>query len=117
MKRKLGLIAGLLMLAVVIAFLISSCATIYHGYFMRGSIIEAYDSDVYLCIGSKDGATVGQELDVHKIISVSTGKRPTFERIHTGKVRITEIIDVHFAKAKVISGKAEKHNIVELAAR
>ena len=35
---------------------------------MKGSIIEASDSDVYLCIGSKDGYTVDQELDVYKVI-------------------------------------------------
>jgi hypothetical protein len=79
---------------------------------MKGSIIEASDSDVYLCIGSKDGASVGQELDVYKILET---KPPTlFRREYTGKVRITEIIDEHFAKAKVISGKAEKNDIVEL---
>ncbi len=80
---------------------------------MKGSIIETSDSEVYLCIGSKDGASVGQELDVYKIVRV-TRARPTFRREHTGKVKITEIIDEHFAKATVISGKAEKDDIVEL---
>lgn len=80
---------------------------------MKGSIIEASDSDVYLCIGSKDGASVGQELDVYQIIYTKSRETP-FQRLHTGKVRITEIIDEHFAKAKVISGKAEKNDVVEL---
>ncbi len=98
------------------AFLMFSCATWYHGYLMKGSIIEASDSHVYLCIGSKDGASVGQELDVYKIIRV-TAARPTFKREHAGKVKITEIMDEHFAKAAVISGKAEKDDIVELTGR
>ncbi len=89
-----------------IASLMFSCATVYHGYLMRGSIIEASDSSLYLCIGSKDGASVGQELNVYKIIRV-TAARPTFRREHAGKVKIIEIIDEHFAKATVISGKAE----------
>jgi hypothetical protein len=87
---------------------------------MRGSIIESSDSDIYLCIGSKDGASVGQELDVYKVTSISTFERgafkgkPKFNRELTGKVKITEIVDEHFAKATVISGNAEKNYIVEL---
>jgi len=95
-----------------------SCATAqkaYHKYLMKGSIIDTYDSDVYLCIGSKDGAEVGQELDVYKIRTISKA-RSTFQREHAGKVKITEIVDEHFAKAKVISGKAEKNDVVELIA-
>lgn len=80
---------------------------------MKGSIIEAYDSEVYLCIGSKDGASVGQELDVYKIIKTKSKGTP-FKRVLTGKVKITQIVDEHFAKATVISGKAEKDDIVEL---
>ena len=112
--RKISLksVAPLILPSFVI-FLMFSCATVYHGFIMKGSIIEASDSDVYLCIGSKDGASVGQELDVYKILE--TRPQPTlFGREYTGKVRITEIIDEHFAKAKVISGRAEKNDIVEL---
>ena len=94
--------------------LMFSCATFYHSFTMKGSIIEASDSEVYLCIGSKDGASVGQGLDVYKIIRI-TRARPTFRREYTGKVKITEIIDEHFAKATVISGKVEKDDIVELS--
>lgn len=98
--------------------LLTSCATMgkaYHKYLMKGSIIETYDSDIYLCIGSNDGAEVGQELDVYKIRTISKA-RSTFQREHAGKVKITEIVDEHFAKAKVISGKAEKNDVVELIA-
>jgi hypothetical protein len=112
--RRIGLETAVsLTLTIFIAFLMFSCATVYHGYFMKGSIIEASDSDVYLCIGSKDGASVGQVLDVYKVIRV-TRARPTFKRVFTGKIKIAEIIDEHFAKATVISGKAEKDDIVEL---
>ena len=86
---------------------------VYHGFLMKGSIIEISDSEVYLCIGRKDGASVGQELDVYKIINTKP-KAIAFKREHTGKVKITEIVDEHFAKAMVISGKAEKNDIVEL---
>jgi hypothetical protein len=46
-------------------------------------------------------------LDVYKIIRVWS-TRPTFRRELTGKLRITEIIDEHSAKATVISGKSGK---------
>ncbi|MBI4768533.1 MAG: hypothetical protein HY787_28735 [Deltaproteobacteria bacterium] len=81
---------------------------------MKGSIIETWDSTVYLCIGSRDGAAVGQEFDVYKIRTYNTGKTPVFKRELTGRVRITKIIDEHFAEATAISGKAEKYSIVEL---
>ncbi len=114
MGRKISSKNGIsLIVSVSVIFLMFSCATVYHGYLMKGSIIEASNSDVYLCIGSKDGASVGQELDVYKIIRV-TRARPNFRREYTGKVKITEIIDEHFAKATVISGRAEKDDIVEL---
>lgn len=106
-----------IILATLVIFLMSSCATIYHRYIMKGSIVEASGPDIYLCIGSRDGASVGQELDVYKIVKEIIDKTKgtaIFRRELTGKVRITEIIDDHFAKARVISGKAEENDIVEL---
>lgn len=105
--------AASLILSSFVIFLIVSCATVYHGYLMKGSIIETSDSEVYLCIGRRDGASVGQVLDVYKIPETKP-EALHFTRVHTGKVKITEIIDEHFAKATVISGKAEKGDIVEL---
>ncbi len=115
---KMGKMGGLIYIVPVMfmIILLTSCATMgkaYHKYLMKGSIIETYDSDIYLCIGTNDGAEVGQELDVYKIRTISKA-RSTFQRELAGKVKITEIVDEHFAKAKVISGKAEKNDIVEL---
>ncbi len=114
MYRKISLKSAIsLILATFVIFLMFSCATVYHGFLMKGSIVEASNSDVYLCIGSKDGASVGQELDVYKITQRQS-KATRFRRVQTGKVKITEIIDEHFARATVISGKAEMNDIVEL---
>ncbi len=115
--RRIGLESRVsIILATFVIFLIGSCAPVYYGYFMKGSIIETSGSEVCLDIGSKHGATVGQELDVYKVIQLQITKveRHTFRREHTGRVKITEIIDEYFARAVVISGKAEKGNIVEL---
>lgn len=117
---KMGKMNGLVYIVPVMfmVILLTSCATMgkaYHKYLMKGSVIETYDSDIYLCIGTRDGAEVGQELDVYKIRTISKA-RSTFQRELSGKVKITEIVDEHFAKARVISGKAEKNDIVELVA-
>ena len=117
---KMGKMRGLVYMGsfMLMVILLTSCATMgtaYHKYIMKGSIIETSDDGVYLCIGTRDGAKVDQELDVYKIITISHA-RSTFQRVHVGKIKITEVVDEHFAKAKVISGKAEKNDIVELSA-
>lgn len=108
----------LVALMMVGLFILVSCTAsqqqrIHHGFLMKGSILQMTDEGVYLCVGSRDGAKVGQELDVYKMI-FTTAKKPA-TRVKTGKVKITEIIDEHFATATVISGKAEKDDIVELS--
>jgi CRISPR/Cas system-associated protein endoribonuclease Cas2 len=120
MFRKMKLNNGFIIVSIVI-FLITiiACATIdkqiYHGYLMKGSVIDTYDSEIIICIGKKDGATVGQELDAYHIVKV-TRARAGYKRVFAGKIQITEIIDEHFAKAKVLSGKVDKDDIVELSA-
>ncbi len=91
--------------------------SIYHRYLMKGSIVEVSDGSVYLCIGTHDGAAKGQELDVVRVSRASGGgpkAPPTFKRQTVGRVRIDEVVDEHFARATVISGSAEKGDIVEL---
>ncbi len=117
---KMGKMRGLVYMGsfMLMVILLTACATMgtaYHKYIMKGSIIETSADGVYLCIGTRDGAKVDQELDVYKIITISHA-RSTFQRVHVGKIKITEVVDEHFAKAKVISGKAEKNDIVELSA-
>jgi len=113
MKRN----GGIFIVSVAIAvFTITACATIekqmYHGYLMKGSVIDANDSEIVICIGKKDGATVGQELDAYHINRSWAG----YQKVYAGKIRIAEIIDEHFSKAKVQSGKVGKGDIVELLA-
>ncbi len=88
-----------------------------HRVMMKGSIVYAGEEGVILCIGTNDGASVGQELDVMRIKSEPGGSpkaAPRFSRAKVGKVRIQEIVDEHFAKAKVIEGEAAANDIVEL---
>jgi hypothetical protein len=115
-NRRRLLFAALVAIGI---FTVAACAAIqqsptYHRILMKGSIIYTTDTGVYLCIGKKDGASVGQELDVYKITFTGQPKAPSFKREKTGKVKITEIIDEHFATAVVVSGTAGKNDIVEL---
>jgi hypothetical protein len=105
-------------LGILWVFIITSCATLEtarHNYIMRGQILEATADGVYLCIGSADGAEVGQELKVYRFVRVPPIKSiPNYKREETGTVKITEIVDEHFAKAKILTGEAKENYIVEL---
>lgn len=99
--------------------LLAACASTgaaYHHYVMRGLVVEVADRDVSICIGSRDGAKVGQQLEAFRIERHGVGPKgqPTFERHRTGVVQIAEIFDEHFARATVISGEVEEGNVVEL---
>jgi drug/metabolite transporter superfamily protein YnfA len=106
--------------AAMMLLIYASCATTqhaYHAYIMRGSVVEAAGGGIYVCIGTHDGAKVGQELDVHRIDVIGSGNPkvpPKFKRRHVGRVRIAEIVDEHFANASIVSGEAMKNDIVEL---
>lgn len=92
----------------------------YHRYLMKGSIIEKKGPALYLCIGTNDGAEVGQELDVVRVQRAPGGGGKSgivrFERKQVGRLRIEEIVDEHFARAHLLSGEGKKGDLVELRA-
>ena len=116
MKRNyiLGAVLAIFIIAV------AGCASLGsagHKYVMRGQILEAEGSDVYLCIGSKDGAETGQEFAVYRFvkeISPNPKLPMRFNKEEKGAVKITEIVDEHYAKAKVVAGEAKVNDVVEL---
>lgn len=112
MSRSLFLLATLALVA-------SGCASTgagYHRYVMRGLVVGVVDQDVSICIGTRDGAKVGQELDVYRIVKqTSAPKGPsTYDREKTGVVRIEEIFNEHFARARVVSGEVREGSVAEL---
>ncbi|MCW0218721.1 MAG: hypothetical protein OJI67_10410 [Prosthecobacter sp.] len=89
-----------------------------HKYVMRGQILEVSGDATYLCVGTNDGAKVGQELGVYKYTKQPSHPKlqaRKFKKEKTGVVQITEIMDEHMATAKIISGQAKQNYIVELA--
>jgi hypothetical protein len=83
---------------------------------MKGSVVPVSSPDVYVCVGTRVGATVGQEFEAYNIGAKPMAYKgsPNLKKGLTGKVRIFEILDEHFPKAAVISGKADINSIVEL---
>ncbi len=118
MSRKT--ITRFVLLASALFIALAGCATlpsVEHKYVMRGQILEVNGPDAYLCIGSEDGARVGQELTVYRFErtgNLSSKPSQRYKRVELGKLRITEIVDMHMANAKIISGEAREHDVVEL---
>jgi len=112
-KRKI--IVGTLLLAFLTVA--AGCATMEsarHKYIMRGQVLEVTGDTAYLCIGSHDGAQVGQEYTVYRFVKVPNYKsRGTvnyiFEKEKTGGIKITEIVDEHMATAQIMGGEVKEN--------
>lgn len=89
---------------------------LYHGWIMRGQVLSVDSGKTVLCIGARDNAKVGQELDVIRQTPVPGAKRtePNFRRENVGKVKITKIFDEHYSEAEVVSGDLKANDTVEL---
>jgi hypothetical protein len=114
-----NLVSGIL---VVLLILMAGCATLdsaKHKYIMRGQVLEITGDTAYLCIGSHDGAQVGQEYTVYRFVKVPNYKsRGTvnyiFKKEKTGGIKITEVVDEHMATAQIMGGEVKEHYVVEL---
>lgn len=91
-------------------------SSLRHKFLMRGQVLEVQNNTLVLCVGSEDGAAVGQELNVirHSRIAVPPkAPGPGFRRDNVGKVKITRIFYGHYAQATVIKGDARVNDTVE----
>jgi hypothetical protein len=118
MKREIAFNVLLTVLLVVIAGC-STMGSLEHNVMMKGQILDVTDNSAYLCIGSKDGAEVGQEYAVYKFSRAMNpnpkyAAQPYFKRDKVGKIKITEIVDEHMAKASIIRGEVKANDFVEL---
>jgi hypothetical protein len=109
-------------LLAILVVIMAGCATMEsagHKYLMKGQILDVADNAAYLCIGSKDGAEVGQEYGVYKFVRAVNpnpkyAAQPYFRREKAGKIKITEIVDEHMAKATVTAGVVKANDFAEL---
>jgi len=107
-------------LLLVILFTTSvGCATLEsagHKYIMRGSVLEVSDGTAYLCIGTDQGAKVGQEFTVKRYVRTgppSKGQQPSYKVETVGRVKITET-ESHMAHARILHGDVKGSDVVEL---
>ena len=105
-------------LLVAIVMSLSSCTGSFrHDYLMKGQVIAINDNQsVVVCVGTADGARIGQELNVYTFVerhSVTEGVEQ-FVRNNVGKVVLEEIINEHYANAKVLSGEVGLNDMVQL---
>ena len=112
-KLVISIIAGPFFLSIgpVIA------AETVHTSTMRGLIVGADKSGSVVCIGTADGAEVGQWLKVYHIynhVGPNKSSIPMYHRQVVGHVRIDHIFDEHFAHVRVTDGHPVTNDIVEL---
>lgn len=122
MLNKLAKRGVVVFAALFVLIAVSECSFLqrdYHERIMRGSILKQTGDQYYLCIGKRDGAQVGQMLDVYRfkeaMPAMSAGDVPVFSKDMTGKITITEVIHEHYAKAKLLSGDVRKGDVAEMA--
>jgi hypothetical protein len=118
MKRKLFFNALLVFLVVALAAC-SKMESARHEHMMKGQILEVTDNSAYLCIGSKDGAEVGDQFTVYKFTREENpdpkyASHPQYKREQVGKIRITAIVDEHMAKAIILSGEVKPNYFAEI---
>ena len=113
-KRTLA--AALIILALPIGLpTAATAAGIGHSFITRGSVVDVTGGKPTICVGKADGAKVGQTLDVIRMTTLLGARGGSgFRRENTGQIRISAIVDDHFATATVIKGDVAKHDIVEL---
>jgi hypothetical protein len=89
-----------------------------HKYIMKGQILDVSDRVAYLCIGSADGAKAGQEFPVYRYVRLPyAGPKqttPSFKREAVGSVKLTQVVDVHYATASILSGDIKVNDVAEL---
>ncbi len=94
------------------------CATMEtakHEYIMRGSVLEVSDGNAYICLGTDQGAKVGQEFTVHRYVKTAATPKgvPSYKIETVGTVKITET-ESHMANAKILSGNVKENDVVDL---
>jgi len=114
-QTMLSKISRLFVLLLVTTF-ITACVNspFYHDKIMRGQIVGFDTDEIVVCIGTNDGAEIGQELQVYRSNWVDTTEEgDDYQYDYVGKVKIVSIVNDHFARAKIVDGKLIEHDMVE----
>ena len=111
----------LYMLLVFLFAMSTGCATLesaQHKYIMRGSVLDVSDGTAYVCLGTDQGAKVGQEFTVYRYVKTAApapkGQQPQYKVETVGRVKITAT-ESHMAHAKILNGDVKEKDVVELS--
>jgi len=99
----------------VILLMVTGCATMEaarHEYLMRGSVLDVQDGTAYLCLGTEQGAKVGQVFTVSRYVHIA-GSRGGYNVEYVGTIKITEV-ESHMAYAKILTGDVKANDVVDL---
>jgi len=98
---------------------VMGCATMEaarHEYLMRGSVLDVEDGTAYLCVGTEQGAKVGQVFTVHRYVKIAGWRaRGVYKVDYVGTIKITEV-ESHMAYAKILTGDVKANDVVDLKA-
>ncbi len=102
---------------IILIGLLAGCSgnQMLHEYFYKGQVIGIEGDEIVLCIGSRDGAETGQNLSVYRYIyegSITEGEE-AYGKAYIGQITVNKIVNTHFARAKIISGKIKKYDVAE----
>ncbi|KJS33112.1 MAG: hypothetical protein VR64_04250 [Desulfatitalea sp. BRH_c12] len=114
---KRAIIHVFLAIFFIVAVGCAAMGTPGHKYFMKGQVLEVSGGEAYVCIGSASGAKAGQELPVYRYVQTKTlgeKQRSSYRREPVGSIKITQVVDEHFANASVLKGDIRANDMAEL---
>lgn len=109
-NRRVG---GMLLMILLTPMGCATLETARHKYLMRGQVLEVQDGTAYLCLGTEQGAKVGQVFTVRRYVRIGGPRGGSYRVDSVGTVKITEV-ETHMARAKIITGKVKENDIVDL---
>lgn len=112
--------ANQLVIPVVVLFtlILGGCANrqSFHESFMSGVVADVTENGALVCISGQSDIQPGTLLDVYRLqqgTNTVIHDSLAYQRIHTGQVKVTQVIDEHFAEVTLVKGRIRKHNMVE----
>ena len=107
---------SLLLLVALVSVLGACSSQLYHKAVMRGQIVAIDEDQVTICIGRQQGAKPGDELSVKRSVfrqGVVEDGESDFELVEVGRIKVSRVIDDHYARAKVINGSIKLNDVGE----
>jgi hypothetical protein len=81
---------------------------------MRGQVLDVQGGTAYICLGTEQGAKVGDVFTVRRYVNTIVARGvPQYRVDNIGSVQITEVFS-HMANAKILNGDVRAHDVVDL---